>query len=142
MKVFLWTGGHTITESLFENPPEGVKIVSNIDAFAKKTGVSGERVFVVPTETKKVLDKFAFTLGVPRILMSPPDSDIIHTVSGLIPLVPKPWITSISSPSTFFGLNDNWYQSRRRLWTLGKILRSNHCKRVSCFSESTLLGFR
>lgn len=142
MKVFIWTGGHTITESLYENPPENVEVFSNMDTFTKKTGVSGERVFVVPSEAKKILDHIAYGFGAPRILASAPKCDIIHTVSGLVPLLPRPWITSISMPSSFFGLNDNWFKSKRRLWLIGNILRSSNCKKITCFSESTLQGFR
>lgn len=140
MKVFVWTGGHTIAASLFENPPDGVNVVSNVQAYSRKTGVSGERMFVIPTEAKTILDKVVYEAGIPRILPTAPTADVIHTVSGLIPIVPKPWITSISMPSSFFGLKDDWHESRRRLWTLRKILRSKNCRRVTCFSKSTLSG--
>ena len=142
MRVFVWAGGHTIAETLIQNPPEGVEIVSNVKAYTKKTGVSGERMFVMPNEAKLIIDRVVYGAGLPRFLPSVPKVDLIHTVSGLVPIVPKPWITSISMPSSFFGLHDDWYESRRRFWMLRKILRSRDCRRVTCFSKSTLDGLK
>jgi len=142
MKVYVWTGGHTIAASLFENPPQGVEVVSNVQRYSRRTGISGERMFVIPTAAKRVFDGIVYGAGVPRFLPSLPKADLIHTVSGLLPLVPIPWVTSISMPSSFFGLNDGWSESRRRLWSLRKILRSDNCRCVTCFSRSTFNGMR
>jgi glycosyltransferase involved in cell wall biosynthesis len=142
MRVFVWAGGHTIAETLVQNPPDSVEVVSNVQTYTKKTGVSGERMFVMPHEAKLILDRAVYSTGLPRFLPSAPRVDLIHTVSGLVPLVPRPWITSISMPSSFFGLHDDWYESRRRFWTLRKILRSNGCRCVTCFSQSTLDGLK
>ncbi len=142
MRVFVWAGGHTIAETLIQNPPEGVEVISNVQAYTKKTGVSGERMFVMPNEAKLIIDRVVYGTGLPRLLPSIPRVDLIHTVSGLIPIVSKPWITSISMPSSFFGLHDDWHESRRRFWTLRKILRSRDCRYVTCFSNSTLEGLK
>ena len=142
MRVFVWTGGHTIAESLVQSPPEGVCVISNIQSYTKRTGISGERMFAIPDDAKRVLDGLVFRAGIPRFLPFAPKADIIHTVSGLVPLAPRPWVTTISLPSSFFGLNDECYDSRRRLWLLSKILRTDSCKRITCFSKSTLDGIR
>jgi glycosyltransferase involved in cell wall biosynthesis len=142
MRVFVWAGGHTIAESLVQNPPECVEVVSNVQTYTRRTGVSGERMFVMPHEAKLVIDRAVYGTGLPRFLPSAPRADLIHTVSGLVPLVPKPWVTSISMPSSFYGLHDDWYESRRRYWTLRKILRSHNCRRVTCFSRATKEGLR
>lgn len=141
MKVLVWTGGHTIAASLFENPPDGYEAVSNVQRYSRRTGISGERMFVIPSEAKTILDNIAYGFGIPRPLPSLAEVDLIHTVSGLTPIVPKPWVTSISMPSSFFGLKDDWYESRRRMWILRKILQSRYCRRVTTFSDSTLKGF-
>lgn len=142
MKVFIWTGGHTIAESLIENPPEGFTVTSNIDEYTRRTGISGERVRVVSNSAKEVLDNMTYGIGLPRFLPSAPDADIIHTVSGLVPITLRPWVTSISMPSSFFGLRDGWHDSERRLWILRKILKSKNCKQVMCFSKSTADGLK
>lgn len=142
MKVYVWTGGHTIAESLVMNPPEGISVISNLQDYSKETGISGERVFVVPKETKQFLDNAAYRIGVPRFLPRVPIADLIHTVSGLVPITSRPWITTISMPSSFFGLRDEWPESRRRQLALRIALRSKNCKRVMCFSQSTLDGLK
>ncbi len=143
MRVQVWTGGHTIAESLFLEPPESVQIISNAQAFVQKNReAAGERMFVVPDEAKKFADRAVYALGIPRFLPTLSKADIIHTISGLVPTVPRPWVTTISMPSSFFGLNDEWYTSRRRRWILRKTLGSSNCKKITCFSESTLNGLK
>lgn len=140
MKVFVWAGGHTIAQSIFENPPDGVSVVSNVQAYTRRTGISGERMFVLPPDAKGVFDGLAYAAGLPRLLPSLPRTDLIHTVSGLVPIVPRPWMTSISMPSSFFGLHDDWHASKHRYWILRKILRWKECRFVTCFSKSTQDG--
>lgn len=142
MKVFIWAGGHTISESLYQNPPKGVVVIGNIQDYSTKTGVSGERVSIVPKALKDILDGVIYSACIPRFLPLSKDSDLIHTIGGLVPITPKPWITTISIPSAFFGLNDDWHESRRRKWVLSKILRSRNCRGVTCYSRSTLDGFK
>lgn len=141
MRVFLWSGGHTIAESLYLDPPDGVDISSNAETYAsRRHEARGERMFVVPNQAKRLADRTIYAMGVPRFLPILSRADLIHTVSGLVPTLPMPWITTISSPSSFYGLNDNWFKSARRVALLRNILRSRYCRKVTCFSEATLKG--
>lgn len=143
MRVEVWTGGHTIAESILKNPPDGVEIVSTVELAGRTSGSRvGERVSSVPRNLQVIADQLVYKCGIPRFLPSLIRTDLIHTVSGLIPIVPRPWITTISMPSSFFGLNDDWYQSRRRRSVLRWIMRSSNCRKITCFSNSTLEGLR
>jgi glycosyltransferase involved in cell wall biosynthesis len=138
MKVFVWSGGHTMVESLLLDPPEGVEIVSNTDVGDKTRA----RLRSVPRTVRKLGDEFAYSLGVPRFLPTISSADLIHTISGLVPIMPKPWVSSISMPSSFFGLHDDWCQSPRRVRMLRRILQTRNCKKIMSFSDATLKGLK
>jgi glycosyltransferase involved in cell wall biosynthesis len=141
MRVFVWTGGHTIAESLIQDPPPGITIESNIDTSGQgPSREAGERRFSIDPEHRNSWTEL-HRPSEPRFLPTLSDADLIHTISGLVPTVPRPWVTTISMPSSFFGLHDEWYRSRRHVWTMMKVLRSSNCKTVMSFSDATHKGF-
>lgn len=138
MRVHFWVGGiHPISESLLLDPPPGVALSSNVRGFQydsyrgsgrNPTGVAGPR---------QLFDRLSYGLGVPRIIPLRTDADLIHTLSGVVPLTAKPWVTSIEMPSSFYGLRDEWARSNRRRSLLRFILSMDNCKRILCFSQAT-----
>jgi len=126
--VNLICGPHPLFKELINYPPKNVKydvkIVPNTaynDIFVK--------------HIKKAVTKAQGILGIPRMMHSNTNSEIIHSTRGVLMTNKKPWVLDVEMAGSFVGLYD-WSPLKKSLtqYLIRKYLSSPWCRKIMPYS--------
>lgn len=141
--VYYYGPAHPSHESMFLEPPPGVRFSANRDP-------SVFRDFSAPPVYQPMrklgvsaVGKFFRAVGSPRRIPILARCDLAHVDGAMLPITNKPWIVgSIEYSSAFFSFDDTWYTRPSMRNSLVRLLSAQKCRRILTHSEASLTSLK
>jgi len=141
--IFYYGPAHPSHESMYLEPPEGVRFSANrdpsvFDAFSTPPVYQPMRRLGV-----NMVGRFFRFIGSPRRVPILARCDLVHIDGAAVPITNKPWIIgNIEYSSALFSFDDTWYTRPTMRNSLVRLLSGPKCKKILTTSEASLNTLR
>lgn len=141
--VFYYGPAHPSHESMYLEPPEGIRFSANRDhsffeAFSTPPVYQPVRKLGV-----NMVGRFFRLVRSPRRVPILARCDLVHIDGGAVPITNRPWIVGdVEYASAFFSFDDTWYTRPTLLNSLVRLLSGSRCKKILTTSEASLNSLR
>jgi glycosyltransferase involved in cell wall biosynthesis len=141
--IFYYGPAHPSHESMYLEPPEGVRFSANRDP-------SVFEAFSVPPVYQpmrrlgvNLVGRFFRFMGSPRRVPILARCDLVHVDGAAVPITNRPWmIGNIEYASAFFSFDDTWYTRPTMRNSLVRLLSGSKCRKILTISEASLNSLR
>ena len=142
-RVHYYGGAHPIYESMFLEPPEGIRFSANRDSSVFEDFSTPPVYQPMRKAGVNIAKMFFRVIGSPRRIPILARCDMVHVDGAMVPITDKPWIVgSIEYASAFFSFDDAWYSRLSMRNSLLRLLSGPKCKRILTLTEASMNSLR
>ena len=142
-RVHYYGSAHPIHESMFLEPPGGIRFSANRDPSVFENFSSPPAYQPMRRVGVSMVGRFFQIIGSPRRIPILARCDLVHIDGTMVPITDKPWILgSVEYVSAFFSFDDAWYSRPSMRNSLIRLLSGPKCKKILAPSEASMNSLR
>jgi len=142
-RVHYYGSAHPIHESMFLEPPEGIRFSANRDPSVFEDFSSPPAYQPMRRAGVDMVGRFFQIIGSPRRIPILARCDLVHIDGTMVPITDKPWMLgSVEYVSAFFSFDDAWYLRPSMRNSLMRLLSGPKCRRILTHSEASMNSLR
>lgn len=142
-RVHYYGPAHPSHESMFLEPPEGIRFSANRDSSYFEDFSTPPVYQPMRRAGVNVVGRFFRIIGSPRRIPILARCDLVHIDGAMIPITDTPWIVgSVEYASAFFSFDDTWHSRPSMRNSLVRLLSGPKCRRILTHSEASLNSLR